>query len=78
MGKMKDGWHTISGYEVYVEDGYILRGINRDQNGGMLPAFVYRQDRTKSGRECDRWTLEEKITPDAFRSGVRRWTICLS
>ena len=78
MEKMKDGWHTIAGYEVYVEDGYILRGIKHDQNGGQLSSHVYRQDRTISGRACDLWTSEEKITPDAFRSGVRRGTICLS
>ena len=69
--------HTIAGYEVYVEDGYILRGIKHDQNGGMLPAFVYRQDRNHSCREFDSWTSEEKIKPDAFRSGVRRGTIRL-
>lgn len=70
MEKMKDGWHTISGYEVYVEDGFIRRGIKYDQNGGVLPAFVYRWDRTL---KC--WNSEEKISPDAFRAGVRRESI---
>ena len=78
MEKMKDGWHTIAGYEVYVEDGQIIRGIKYDQNGGQLSAHVYRQDRARSGRACGLWTSEEKITPDAFRSGVWRGTICLS
>lgn len=77
MEKMKDGWHTISGYEVYVEDGYILRGIKYDQNGGALPAFVYRRDRTKAGIQVNGWTSEDKISPEAFRAGVRRDTIRL-
>lgn len=72
MEKMKDGWHTISGYEVYVEDGFIRRGIKYDQNGGALPAFVYRWS-----KKLNCWSSEDKISPEAFRSGVKRGTICL-
>ena len=72
MKKIADGWHIIAGYEVYAKDGYILRGIKEDQNGSILPAFVYRWDRTL---QC--WNSEEKISPDAFRTGVRRETIRL-
>lgn len=23
---IKDGWHTIAGYDVYIEDGKVIRG----------------------------------------------------
>lgn len=68
-----DGRHTISGYEVYIENGKIVRGMKRDPSGiGKLPAYVYRSskyggyDRESGG-----------LTVSAFRSGVRRGTISL-
>ena len=63
---MKDGWHTIMGYDVYVEDGKVLRGT---KDKGQLPAYVY--------RACKRggWELEYAVTVAAFRAGVRRGTI---
>lgn len=62
----KDGWYTVCGYEVYIEDGKILRGISSDH---QKPTWVYRHAKT------DGWDREEAITPDAFRAGVRRGTI---
>ena len=62
---MKDGWHTIMGYDVYVEDGKVLRGT---KDNGQLPAYVYRAG--KRG-----WELDCVVSVAAFRAGVRRGTI---
>lgn len=31
MKQYKDGWHKIAGYEVYMEDGYIIRGMTAEE-----------------------------------------------
>lgn len=36
--KIKDGWHLIKGYEVYVKSGRVIRGIREDVNGGRYSA----------------------------------------
>lgn len=66
---MKDGWHTIAGYSVFVEGGMIVRGM---KNSDTLPAYVYRWSKSLN---C--WTKEESITPAAFRAGLKRGTIAL-
>lgn len=68
---MKNGWHNIQGRIVLVEDGFIIRGIKPDRNGYHVTAYVYRSDKNTG------WYKEDKITPNAFRSGVRRGTIDL-
>ena len=40
--KIKDGWHKIKGYEVYVENGRVVRGVKEDINGGEVPAYPYK------------------------------------
>ena len=67
--KIRDGWHNICGYSVYVDGGYILRGTKAE---GTLPAWVYRWN-----RQMGCWVREEKISVDAFRAGVKRETIDL-
>lgn len=42
MKRVSDGWHTVRGYRVYVEDGCIMRGVKRDINGGLVPAYPYK------------------------------------
>lgn len=64
---MKDGWHVVAGCDVYTEDGYIVRAT---KNNGQQSASVYRHD-GKTGE----WYKEHKITPAAFRAGVKRGTI---
>ena len=66
---MKDGWHTIQGRRVYIEDGMILRAIKLDHNSSEVPAHVYRA--SKYGG----WDSTGKITVAAFSAGVRRGTI---
>lgn len=63
-----DGWRTICGWEVYVENGYIVRGISADH---QTPLYIYRACRSGG------YDREYKITPDAFRAGLRRGTIVL-
>lgn len=63
---MKDGWHVINGYNVYVEDGFIIRGVSHDQSKAV---YVYRALKTGG------YGKETKITPAAFRAGVKRGTI---
>lgn len=44
MGKIEkydDGWHNIRGYDVYVEDGIILRGKKKDGNLQEVTAHTY-------------------------------------
>lgn len=63
---MKDGWHKICGYDVYVENDRVLRGTKAN---GTLPAYVYRSCKTGG------WYSNGGITVNAFRSGVRRGSI---
>lgn len=59
---VKDGWHKIAGYDVYVENGYIKRGT---KDNGQLPAWPYR-----SGKDGG-WDLDRYMTPDNFRRKVK-------
>lgn len=66
---MKDGWHLIEGHDVYVEDGYIVRAM---KDCRQLSASVYRYN-----RRFGTWYKEDRITPAAFRAGVKRGTIAV-
>lgn len=37
--KIRDGWHVVNGWNVYVEDSYAVRGLSRD---GQRPLYLYR------------------------------------
>lgn len=77
MKKIRDGWHKIAGYEVYTEDGYILRGIKKDHNGSQVTAWVYKLA-NYGGDSGYGWFRWERMTPDAFRAGVKRGTVRLA
>ncbi|MDD6667771.1 MAG: hypothetical protein PUE58_07460 [Lachnospiraceae bacterium] len=62
---VKDGWHIVKGFDVFVKDGKITRGIKKDYNGDYVPAFPYRS--TKEG-----WS-QETPTVAAFRRD--NWTL---
>lgn len=64
-----DGWHNFYGYEVYVEDGCIQRGIGYDHNRHEITRYPYRKC-PDSG-----WGTDIGLTVEAFRAGVRRGTI---
>lgn len=67
---VKDGWHTIAGCSVYIENGRIIRGM---KNNDTLTAYVYRWDRGASA-----WIRTDSISPAAFRAGIKRGTIQLT
>jgi len=62
-----DGWHTVEGYEVYVENGKILRGILGKGNA-QRTAYPYKVSKY-GGMDID-----TGISVDAFRAGVKRGT----
>ena len=46
MKKLKEGWHIIAGYNVYVDsDGMIRHGTKKDNNGSSVPAYPYYWDK---------------------------------
>ena len=67
---MKNGWHTIYGNNVYVEDGKVLRGVSHDHQRTEYP---YRW----IGNPYKCYTLASGIGVEAFRSGVRRGTVMM-
>ena len=38
---MKDGWHIVKGYKVYVENDRILRGIGGTNEFNMHTTYPY-------------------------------------
>lgn len=59
---VRDGWHTIAGQNVYIENGYIKRGLSRD---GSRTTYPY------SSGKYDGWDLDQYMTPDNFRRKVK-------
>ena len=49
---MKDGWHILKGYEVYVENNMVMYGIKEGHNGESVTAYPYRCNTTYGG--CDK------------------------
>ena len=66
MTNQKNGWKKVCGYDVYVEDGMVKRGITSD---GQRPLYLYRK--AKGGG----WDSTSPMTIAAFRAGVNRETI---
>lgn len=64
---VKDGWHKVYGYDVYVEDGKVNRAIS---NG--VTAYPYRV--SKYGG----WDIDTHMTLDALRAGLSRGTMIMS
>lgn len=68
MKKYKDGFHKIAGYEVIIENGYIKRVcINMGKGEWGVPYIPCKAGGWDNAYMC--------LTPDAFRSRVRRGTI---
>ena len=70
MRKIKDGWHTICGYSVYVEDGKVRRGTT-GEGCNMQPTSPYRW----LGKPHNCFSSDPYMSVDAFRAGVRRGTV---
>lgn len=62
----RDGWHTLQGLTVYIENNCVIRGIKKDRNGSEVSAYPYR----KVG--LHEWSNCSGISADAFISGVKR------
>ena len=60
---MKDGWHILKGYEVYVENNMVMRGIKEDHNGERVTAYPNRCNTTYGG--CD--NVSGEVKADTFR-----------
>lgn len=58
---VRDGWHTIAGQNVYIENGYIKRGLSSD---GQKATYPYRAVK-------DGWDLDQYMSPDTFRRKVK-------
>lgn len=67
---MRDGWHTIAGKSVYIENGKIRRGMT---NNDTQSAWVYRWNKAEKS-----WVAEGPISPAAFRAGIKRGTLILT
>ena len=63
---VKDGWHKVCGYDVYVEDGEVKRAISDG-----CTAYPYRRSRH------DGWDLDTHMSIDALRSGLLRDTVII-
>lgn len=67
MKKMvKDGWHKVYGYPVYVEDGRVKRAVAKG-----VAAYPYRV--SKYGG----WDIDTYLSLDALRAGISRGTIVI-
>ena len=63
-----DGWHKVAGYDVYVENGLIVRGT-------IGAGFDYRTSYPYVAAKDGGWdNASRQLTPEAFRARVRRGT----
>lgn len=70
MKTYKDGWYTVAGYEVYVENNKVVKGVKKSCSGvGEVPAYPYVA--AKDGG----WNLASReLSLEAFRARVKRGT----
>ncbi len=66
--KVKDGWHSVYGMTVLVEDGRIRYGV-----GGT--GLKYHTTHPYQSNGHTGWYNITGVTLEAFRSGVRRGTM---
>lgn len=38
---IKDGWHNVKGFDIYVENGLVVRAMKYDYNNNLVSAQVY-------------------------------------
>lgn len=76
---MRNGWHVIAGWQVYVKDNCVTHGVKPDNNNNLVPAYPYRKRwRYSFGKRYqDGWDNCTGLTVSAFKSGVYRGTICM-
>lgn len=65
---MKNGWHTVKGIEVYVEDGKVVRGL-----AGGVATYPY-----EYLKEYNSYTnISGELTLSAFRGRLERGTVIM-
>lgn len=69
---MKDGWHIILGYDVYIENNKVLRGT-LGEGITYRPAYPYKWDKRN---RC--WIKNTGISINSFRNGVKRESIVMA
>lgn len=67
--KMKDGWHTICGWRVLVDNNRIAMGTS-GTDIKQKPIYPYRWSKTEN---C--WVNIAPVSVAAFRTGIKRGTI---
>ena len=65
---IKDGWHTICGNRILVQDGFIRYGVEGE-------GFAFRMSYACRYLKHIGWVRTVNLTPAAFRSGIKRGTI---
>ena len=69
---MKNGWHKILDYDVYIKDNKVLRGTLGD-GVAYRPANPYKWDKRY---RC--WIKTTGINISTFRKGVKRESIIMA
>lgn len=70
---MKNGWHTVMGYEVLIEDDKVIRGT-LGSGTSYRAAYPYKHYKGYSG-----WhNVAGKLTVSAFRYGVKNGSVMMS
>ncbi len=69
---MKNGWHKILGYDVYIEDNKVLRGTLGD-------GVTYRSvNPYKWNKRYRCWIKTTGINTSTFRKSVKRESIIMA
>lgn len=69
---MKDGWHIILGYDVYIENNKVLRGT-LGEGITYRPAYPYKWD-----KKCRCWIKVSGITVGSFRHNVKKEMVVMA
>lgn len=81
MKAIRDGWHMICGYHVYIEKGCVIRGMTDGwQSKTTYPYRTHYEWRDSiGGKRRIESGLDNcsGISVAAFQAGVRRGTICM-
>lgn len=69
---MKDGWHKILDYDVYVENNKVLRGT-LGEGVTYRPAYPYKWDKRYRA-----WIKNIGVNTSTFHKGVKRESIIMA
>ena len=66
MEQIKDGWHKLYDYEVYVENGIVKHGTKYDIHRGYTTVYPYRW--YKEYNAWGRW----QVKYSTLRNGIKK------